>query len=181
MASQQESRKRFRNLVLKWDVFTFERMQGDSTEGISSIFFSEFLDRIRAIDIFKLFDCSREVMEVVISPQRNKLGRSFGFTRFKGVEDVKLLAVKLDNVLIDGEKIYANQPMFARNGFIGEVGKSLYQEGKSLIQNNASKVGFRVQKRSDILEEKGVCLDSKLMSRLFRKGRSLVNRKRLIK
>lgn len=75
MAWKQESRKQFRNLAEKWDVFPIGGMQVCRTEEISSIFFSEFPDRIRAADIFKLFGCVDVVVEVVISPRRNKWGK----------------------------------------------------------------------------------------------------------
>lgn len=51
--------------------------------------------------------------EVVISPRMNKLGRRFGFARFREVEDVIMLVVRLDNIMIDGKKIHANPPRFA--------------------------------------------------------------------
>lgn len=44
----------------------------------------------------------------------NKIGKKFGFARFKEVEDESLLAVKLDNVQIFGKKIHANLPRFER-------------------------------------------------------------------
>lgn len=72
------------------------------------LFSSEYPERIRAIDIFQLFGCIGDVVEMVIPPRRNKLGKRFGFGRFKGVDDVRLLAVKLDNILIDDKKIHAN-------------------------------------------------------------------------
>lgn len=50
-------RKGFRFLAGKWDVFPFSGLQGGSLENIDSIFFSDFSNRIRAKDIFELFDC----------------------------------------------------------------------------------------------------------------------------
>lgn len=49
---------------------------------------------------------------MVIPPKRNKLWRRFRFARFKDVEESKLLAVKLDNVIIDGRKIHVNPLRF---------------------------------------------------------------------
>lgn len=57
-------------------------------------------------------------MEVVILPKRNKLGKFFGFVRFKEVEDERIFAVKLDNVIINGKKIHANLPCFNKNDFV---------------------------------------------------------------
>ncbi|XP_058784296.1 uncharacterized protein LOC131659072 [Vicia villosa] len=67
------------------------------------------------MDIFNLFGCVGEILEVVIPPWRNKFGKRFGFARFKEVKDERMLAVKLDNIQIDGRKIHANQPRFNRN------------------------------------------------------------------
>ncbi|XP_058763176.1 uncharacterized protein LOC131636584 [Vicia villosa] len=85
-------------------------------EKISSFYFSEFPDRCRAVDIFKLFGCVGEIVEVVIPPRCNRFGKRFGFARFKEVKDERMLAVKLDNIQIDGRKIHANQPRFNRQG-----------------------------------------------------------------
>lgn len=90
--------------MVKWDVFPNGGLQACSTENISSIFFLEFPDRVREVDIFKLFGCIDDVAEVVSSPRRNKWGKHFGFARFKGIEDIIILAVKLDNIMIDGRK-----------------------------------------------------------------------------
>lgn len=69
--------------------------------------------------MFELFGCHREVVEVMISPRRNRLGRCFRFARFRGAEDIRMLAVRLDNIMVYGKKIHLNQPSFARN-ILGE-------------------------------------------------------------
>ncbi|CAK8572723.1 unnamed protein product [Lathyrus sativus] len=51
---------------------------------------------------------------MVIPPKRNKFGKRFGFTRFSEVEDGRILAVKLENILIDNVKIHAKIPRFSR-------------------------------------------------------------------
>lgn len=53
-------------------------------------------------------------MEVSISARLNKFSKKFGFARFTGMADARLLAVKLDNIIIDGKKIHANLPIFDR-------------------------------------------------------------------
>lgn len=62
------NRKGWRNVAPKWDVFPYGWMQGGGGEDIASIYFSKFLHRVKAIDIFKLFGCVKKVVEVVISP-----------------------------------------------------------------------------------------------------------------
>ncbi|XP_058758617.1 uncharacterized protein LOC131631862 [Vicia villosa] len=116
-------RKGFRNLVAKWDVFPGGRSKlGEGKGKFFSVFFSEIPDRIKAVDIFNLFGCIGDIEEVVIPPKRNKLGKRFGFARFKEGEDARLLAVKLDNVIIDGKKIHANLPRFNRSQEVARKG-----------------------------------------------------------
>ncbi|XP_058740820.1 uncharacterized protein LOC131613142 [Vicia villosa] len=115
MEWKKADRKIFRGFSTKWDVFPYGGKQGASSEIFETIFFSDFPKRIRAKDVFELFGCHGNVAEVMISPRRNKFGRRFGFARFRGVDDVRMLAVRLDNILIDGKKIHANPPRYERN------------------------------------------------------------------
>ncbi|CAI8600797.1 unnamed protein product [Vicia faba] len=78
------------------------------------VYFSEFPDRCKAREFHKLFGPFGNVVEISIAPRRNKLGKKFGFVRFKDVADAQILAVKLDNVIVDGKKIHANLPRFER-------------------------------------------------------------------
>ncbi|XP_058746152.1 uncharacterized protein LOC131619025 [Vicia villosa] len=116
MEWQRSGRKLFRGLTPKWDCFPFGGRQSGAGVTLSSFYFSAFPDRCKAIDMFKLFGCVGEVVEVVIPPRRNKFGRRFGFARFKEVVDERMVVVRLYNILIDGKKIHANQPRFLRNG-----------------------------------------------------------------
>lgn len=84
MEWHQVGRKTFISFVARWDIFPYGGMHRGSSEKIDSIFFLDFPDRIRAKDIFELFDCHGDVTEVLISPWRNKFGRRFGFVRFIG-------------------------------------------------------------------------------------------------
>lgn len=84
-------------------------------KGISKVYLSEFLERMKATHIVNLFVEHDELSEVVISPKRNKFGKRFGFARLRGVDDCRFLAVKLDNIFNDRNKIYANVLRFERN------------------------------------------------------------------
>lgn len=59
--------------------------------------------------------------EVAIAPRRNIFGKHFAFARFTYVADDRLLAVCLDNIMINGKKIHVNLPRFSRTneGFDG--------------------------------------------------------------
>lgn len=56
-----------------------------------------------------------EIDEVVIPPKREKIDRRYGFVRFFNVKEEKLLATKLDNIVLEGRKIFANLPRFKRD------------------------------------------------------------------
>lgn len=69
---------------------------------------------MKANELFELFSCNGNIVEVAISLRRNRFGKRFGFARFSEVESLRLLAVKLDNIQILGKKIHANLPRFDR-------------------------------------------------------------------
>lgn len=64
------------------------------------------------MEIFDLFSNHGNLKELVIPPKRNEHDKRFGLERFKDVEDIRLLAVKLDNIFIDNIKIHANVRRF---------------------------------------------------------------------
>ncbi|XP_058783452.1 uncharacterized protein LOC131658139 [Vicia villosa] len=91
---------------------------------ITSFYVSEFPDSYCAKDLFELFGCVGDAVEVSISPRKNNRGKRFGFARFAGVQDGRLFAVRLDNILIAGRKIHANLPRFIRGKVGGVAGSS---------------------------------------------------------
>ncbi|XP_058734163.1 uncharacterized protein LOC131605882 [Vicia villosa] len=99
----------------RWDTFPFGgRNRNDSSGVVTSMYVSAFPEDYSAKNLFKLFGCSNNVVEVAISPRRNKFGKRFGFARFTDVEDGRILAIRLDNILIEGKKIHVNLPRFKR-------------------------------------------------------------------
>ncbi|XP_058733676.1 uncharacterized protein LOC131605320 [Vicia villosa] len=115
-------RRLFRNWVPHWEVFP---ARGKVVEGVTSFYISEFPESCKAEDLFVLFGCIGNTVEVAIAPRRNKHGKRFGFARFSDVEDARVLGVKLDNVAFEGKKIHANIPRFERQSIGG--GKSVQQ------------------------------------------------------
>lgn len=123
MDGEKVTRKGFRSIKQRWDIFPFNcRDSGENAVGEVSIFCSDFPERISAKELFNLFDCVGKYVEVVISPRRDKWGKRFGFGRFKEEGGVRMLAVRLDSIQLDGLKIHSNFPRFERNKevFIGE-------------------------------------------------------------
>lgn len=92
--------------------------QGGRQAGVgeifTSIFFSEIPDCTKAKDIFELFGCHGDVVEVVIPPKLNFRGKRYGFARFSEVEDARMLGVRLDHIVIDRKKMHANIPRYER-------------------------------------------------------------------
>ncbi|XP_058732931.1 uncharacterized protein LOC131604513 [Vicia villosa] len=111
--------------LLQWDIFPFGgRNQNPSTlrKEITSMFVSEFPEESSAKDLFDLFGCIGSMVEVAISPRRNRVSKRFGFARFVEVSDERLLAVRLDNIIIAGKKIRVNLPRF-QWGVFGGAGR----------------------------------------------------------
>lgn len=59
-----------------------------------------------------------EIVEVVIPSKRDRRGRRYGFVRFANMVDENMLAIKLDSVILDGRKMFANLPRFQRSKVI---------------------------------------------------------------
>lgn len=99
MEWQIAQRRVFRSVAPKWDCqYGHGGRRVGVDEKMVSIFFSEIPNRIRAADVYDLFNCHGDVVEVVIPPKKNKLGKRYGFARFMNVEDTRMLAVRLDNI-----------------------------------------------------------------------------------
>ncbi|XP_058742013.1 uncharacterized protein LOC131614447 [Vicia villosa] len=110
--SRVSYRKRY---VVRWDTFPFGgRNRNDSSGPVTSMYVSAFPEDYSAKNLFELFGCSGNVAEVAISPRRNKFGRRFAFARFTDVVDGRILAIRLDNILIESKKIHVNLPKFKR-------------------------------------------------------------------
>lgn len=82
---------------------------------VTSIYFSEIPDYSKSKEMFDVFGCIGKVVEVSISSRKNNIGKRFGYARFVNMEDERMLAGRLDNVIIVGKKIHANLPQFQRN------------------------------------------------------------------
>lgn len=96
-----------------WDVANRWRNKGGEA-AITSFFITEFRDKWKAQDL--LFELKEfgDLEEVVIPPKRDIRGRRYGFTRFLNVTNKKLFAIKLDIVMLEGRKLFANIPRFQR-------------------------------------------------------------------
>lgn len=87
----------------------------------SSFFTTEFPEEFGPKELFEIFKDFGLVVEVVIPPRRDKRGKWFRFVRFQKVRDEIILYVKLDNIYLNGKKIYANIPKFHRREVRAEI------------------------------------------------------------
>lgn len=107
---------------LRWDTFLFSGRNQNSSilnKDITFMYISEFPEGSSAKDLFDLFRCIGSMLEVEISPRRNKFGKRSGLAGFVDVSDGRLLVVWLDNTIITGKKIHVNLPRFQRGHFEG--------------------------------------------------------------
>lgn len=81
---------------------------------ITTYYFTRFPDHTTAKDLWTYFKKWGDVREIFIPNHRNQGGRRYGFARFKDVLDEHELARKLDNLIIDGLKLYVNLPKYGR-------------------------------------------------------------------
>ncbi|XP_058755922.1 uncharacterized protein LOC131629137 [Vicia villosa] len=122
-----------RNSRTKWDA-TVGGGRNES-EVLSTFFFTDFDDKWKAKDMYEVFKKMGDIDEVYIPNKKDKRGRRYGFVRFVNVKDDRLLATKLDNVFLEGRKLFANIPRFQRKEKGGEKGVN------SNIVNNRRKGG----------------------------------------
>ncbi|KAI5447519.1 hypothetical protein KIW84_015104 [Lathyrus oleraceus] len=65
---------------------------------------------MRAKDLYKLFEEFGVIDEVIIPRKRDKKGRKYWFIHIFDVSDMRRLMLQLDNLLIEGRKLFANIP-----------------------------------------------------------------------
>ncbi|CAI8594474.1 unnamed protein product [Vicia faba] len=117
-----------------------------------SILFFLIPNRIKDSDIFKLFGCIGNIVEVVILSKKDWDGKRYGFSRFKGVTDERVFAVRLDNVMIDGKKIHANTHRFVRKS------EGMKGVGKVEVRGFSTKVNLKVLLGGKSMFRKGIFL-----------------------
>lgn len=121
-----------------WDVAVEGRKRNDGAE-VTSFIITEFSDKWKARDLLIELKELGEIVDVVIPSKRDRRGRRYSFTRSINVEDEKLLAIKLDNVILEGRKLFANFPRLQRPVIDKDTNKGLF---------NKVVKGVRVQDRN---------------------------------
>lgn len=111
--------------VGSWDVAVKGRKQNDGAE-VTSFFISVFGDKWKARNLlFELKELG-EIVEVVIPYKRDRRGRRYSFACYNNVEDEKLLAIKLDNFILEDRKLFANLLRFQIPVIDKDTNKGVY-------------------------------------------------------
>ena len=106
---------------------------------IHSFYFTRFPEEMNETELWYEFKKWGDVREVFIARNCNRRGKRYGFVRFNGVEDVRWLERKLDNLVVRGLKMHVNIPKHGR---------------ERMIQGEANRNDkYRMEKTSDTLLE----------------------------
>lgn len=71
--------------------------------------------------MWKVFLKWRKVRDLYIPPRRDKVGRRFGFVKFKDVLDLRELEKKLEAVQVGEKRVHLNLARFERHDFNSKV------------------------------------------------------------
>lgn len=112
MEASQKARKR-ENLLNQ--ALTLKEEKGSRQvprkgDGQTSFFFTNFRQTYLLRIFGMLFTFMEKSQEVVIPGKMDKKGDHFGFVRFTGVHDVRVMALNLDKILIEKQKLWVNVP-----------------------------------------------------------------------
>ncbi|XP_058783008.1 uncharacterized protein LOC131657654 [Vicia villosa] len=142
------------NSYPRWDMANGGRGGGRGMAPTTTFFITEFPEKYGAKDLYNIFKKFGDIDEVILPSRRDKRGKRFGFARFFNVSDERVLAVKLDNIIIESRKLHANLPRFNRErvggverGAIhqnqGRIGRTMGGRGevKTSIQNGRRNMG----------------------------------------
>lgn len=137
------SREEIRRRKGKWEATTTEGQRGEGDNKSTTIFFTEFAKRWKARGLYNVFKTLGNIEEVIISKKRDNRRRQYGFVRFFDVRDPIRLAMKMDNMFLEGRKLFANIPKFARDGAHNNLtvskdhgGVVRSQKGEGVMQKN---------------------------------------------
>ncbi|MCI13931.1 hypothetical protein A2U01_0035054, partial [Trifolium medium] len=76
----------------------------------------ERIDEVTLQEIRHRFTRIGEVVDIFISGKKNKYGKFFGFVRFKGIAETKVVEDKMKEIWFGTYKMWANVARFAKKG-----------------------------------------------------------------
>ncbi|KAJ0891813.1 putative RNA recognition motif domain, nucleotide-binding alpha-beta plait domain superfamily [Helianthus annuus] len=148
----------------------------------------------------KCFQGFGEIVGAFIAKKKDKLGKTFGFVSFKGVQDAEDLERRMGNMKLGGNKLLVNIARFAKEngvGFQSRVGGKSGANGRvssnnkqpkgkpshplkvhKEVVNGRSFVDILLNKSCPVNEEDVVEVDPSFSSLVEKFGRALVGRTR---
>ncbi|XP_058758209.1 uncharacterized protein LOC131631431 [Vicia villosa] len=109
-----------------WDINEGGYKNVRRSKETTTFFVTEFPEECGAKELYAIFKDYGEIDEVIIPPRRDRRGKKFGFARFFNVTDTKMMAIRLDNIIIGSRKIHTNLPRFSRY-YEGETNGGKFQ------------------------------------------------------
>lgn len=114
------------------DVARNSRRLSKEPQNVVSFFFSNFPESYRAADMYRVFVDHGSIEEVVIPARRDGRRKRFGFMRFHDVLDPERMAIRLDNLFVEGIKLHVNLPRYSRDhGIEPRVKESMAKQDTS--------------------------------------------------
>ncbi|CAJ2662966.1 unnamed protein product [Trifolium pratense] len=110
----RQRHQRDNNRNHNFDIATARGFNKENIKLLTTYFFTDFPDNVRAKTCFNAFLSYGDIAEVVIPAKRDKGGRRFEFARFDRVADPRKLEIDMDNILIGRVKISVNLSRFHR-------------------------------------------------------------------
>ncbi|XP_020207011.1 uncharacterized protein LOC109792041 [Cajanus cajan] len=120
---------------------------------ILTFFFSKFPEYYNNTDFWKVFQSWGKVWEVFIANRRNRWGQRYGFVRFSGVENDKILEQQLDRIKIGNIKMHVNIPCYKKNEWSnGNNGKNLQTQLGKIEEQKGRNMGFKRKTYAQVVQ-----------------------------
>ncbi|KAK2376927.1 zinc finger CCCH domain-containing protein [Trifolium repens] len=112
----------------------------DGKTRLTSFYFTNFPDEVTLQELRYRFTRIGEVVDIFIPGKKNKLGKYFGFVRFKGITEIKFVEEKMKEIWYGTYKLWANAARFAKDGGVHNEygGKKPISDGR--IKESAKKL-----------------------------------------
>lgn len=102
----------------------------------TTIYITNFAEEMNAKHLFNSLRSYGDLQEVVIPARRNRMGKRFGFARFCRIQEPERFAMKLDNIFIGGDKLFANLPRYQRDQAKKMPGGPISKESEPVVRKS---------------------------------------------
>jgi RNA recognition motif-containing protein len=105
----------------------------DKKVSSTTIYFTNFPDEVHLQELIYRFSKFGDIEDIYIPEKRNKSGKHFGFVRFRGAEDMKLIEAKMKELWFGTYKLWANIARFEKNDERGRTQNRENREERKII------------------------------------------------